>query len=57
MVSWDGEMKTTPTPTLSLEKAPSKNIFQIGPMEGEASGEAVGCFLSLRGGSRSISEL
>jgi hypothetical protein len=51
MVSRAGDTKTTPTPAPSLEEAPSKNIFQMGVMEGESLGEMVGYVLSLRGGS------
>jgi len=45
MVSWAGEMKTTAAPTLSLEEAPSKKIFQTEVLGGGFSQEAIGCFL------------
>jgi hypothetical protein len=45
MASWLGEIKTTPTPTLSLEEAPSKNIFQTKVLGGGFSQEVIGCFL------------
>jgi hypothetical protein len=50
MVSWVGEIKTTPTPTPSLEEAPSKKIFQIGVLGGGSSQEVMEFFLISIGG-------
>jgi len=50
MVSWVGEIKTTPAPTLYLEEAPSKNIFQTEVLGGGSLQKVMGCFLISIGG-------
>jgi hypothetical protein len=50
MVSWVGEIKTTPALALSLEEDPSKNTFHIEVLGGGSLQNLMGFFLTSIGG-------
>jgi hypothetical protein len=50
MVSWEGGIKTTLAPALSLEEAPTNCFFQTKVLGVGSSQKVIGCFLISIGG-------